>query len=352
MHPGYFHRVIAETPTRLWINNPSEADARRAIAAGATGCTTNPAYCSKLLESEPTYLHEAIDRALIESHDDDEVAGLVYAEATLRIAKLFLPMYEKSGGRLGFVTMQGDPRIDDDHRAITEEALRFRHVGPNYMAKVPVTAAGMQAIEALLELEVPVCATEVFSLAQAVPACELYERVTAKTGKRPALFVTHITGILDQYWEGIVRSEQIDIPQEILAQAGCIVARSQYRMFKERGYQAVMLGGGARGLHHFTEMVGGDLCVTLNWGTVASLIEKDPSVVSRINVDPSPGELEVLISKLPGFDRALRQDLMSVPDFKDFGPLVLFRTMFLNGYARLLDEIANHRVRRRGASAR
>jgi transaldolase len=123
-------------------------------------------------------------------------------------------------------------------------------------------------------------------------------------------------------------------------------------MFKERGYQAVMLGGGARGLHHFTEMVGGDLCVTLNWGTVASLIEKDPSVVSRINVDPSPGELEVLISKLPGFDRALRQDLMSVPDFKDFGPLVLFRTMFLNGYARLVDEIANHRVRRRGASAR
>jgi len=48
---GYFHRVAAQTTTRLWINNPTGEEADLAIEAGAIGCTTNPAYCARLLRN-------------------------------------------------------------------------------------------------------------------------------------------------------------------------------------------------------------------------------------------------------------------------------------------------------------
>ena len=44
MAKGYFHRLHQETPTRLWINNPTLEEADLAIEAGAISCTTNPSY--------------------------------------------------------------------------------------------------------------------------------------------------------------------------------------------------------------------------------------------------------------------------------------------------------------------
>ena len=44
MAKGYFHRLHQETPTRLWINNPTLEEADLAIDAGAISCTTNPSY--------------------------------------------------------------------------------------------------------------------------------------------------------------------------------------------------------------------------------------------------------------------------------------------------------------------
>lgn len=48
MKQDYFHRVAALTPTKMWINNVTPQEAEWAIAAGAMGCTQNPAYTSKM----------------------------------------------------------------------------------------------------------------------------------------------------------------------------------------------------------------------------------------------------------------------------------------------------------------
>ncbi len=52
MKQGYFHRVAALTPTKMWINNVTPQEAERAIAAGAMGCTQNPSYTWKMLTHE------------------------------------------------------------------------------------------------------------------------------------------------------------------------------------------------------------------------------------------------------------------------------------------------------------
>ena len=53
--------------------------------------------------------------------------------------------------------------------------------------------------------------------------------------------------------------------------------------------------------------------------------------------------MEELRAKIPGFRRAYDEDGLSVAEFADFGPLMYFKAMFLNGYARLLDEVAERR---------
>lgn len=344
MAKRYFHRVAGETPTSVWVNNPRDSELKKAIEAGAVSCTTNPSYCSTVMRLEPDYLRGVIDRVIDELDDNDMAALHVYQIATERVLRAFLPIYEESEGEHGYVTMQGDPRLDSDPDAIVEESLKCRKLGPNFMAKIPVTEAGIQAMERLVEKDVPICATEIFSISQMVEMCEVFQRVANKSGNHPPFYVTHITGIFDQYWQDVVKNEPIDISRDALAQAGCIIARKEYRILKERGYPGIFLGGGARGLHHFTEMVGGDLAVTLNWSTMEELIEADNPVVSRIDAEAPQSVVDELCEKLPNFRRAYDEGALPADEFQDFGPVVFFRTMFLNGYTRLLDEIADRRL--------
>jgi len=339
----YFHRLNQETPTRFWVNNPSGADMERSIAAGAINCTTNPAYCSKLLASDTDYIHGVIDEVIRETNDNEEAAVLVYQRAGKRVIDRFMPLYEKSEGGYGYVTMQDDPREDRDTEAIVRCVLSNRELGPNYMAKIPVIKGGLEAIEACVEENIPICATEVFSITQAVHMCELYRQAAQRTGNHPPFYVTHITGIFDEYLGKVVKREGIEISPVVLAQAGCAVARKEYRLLKERGYETTMLGGGARGTHHFTEMVGGDVHITINWSTAQEIIDAGTPVASRMGVETPQAVIDELSDKLVDFRKAYYENELSVDEFAGYGPVQLFRNAFLKGWYLLLAEIPARR---------
>ena len=344
MQSGYFHRVAKESPTRFWLNNPTSEDMEQAISAGAINVTTNPAYCSKLVKREPDYIRAIVDSVIKETKDDDVAADLVYQKCASRVMDRFLPLHQQSKGSYGYVTIQADPREDQDPEAIVNAALRHQRLGRNYMAKIPVVPAGAEAIADLVARDIPICATEVFAVSQAIYICDLYQRVASKCAKHPPFYVTHITGILDEYLQKIVKRDSIDISPEVLWHAGCAVARKEYRILKERGYETTMLGGGARGTQHFTEFVGGDVHITINWSTAQELIEADGDVVSRMDAE-TPGDiLDELSTKLPDFCRAFQKDGLSLEEFEDFGPVQLFRNNFLEGYYVLLAEIAARRA--------
>jgi len=297
---GYFRRVTKQTPTKLWINNPTPEETDKAIAAGAISCTTNPTYSMKqiLAESERNYVLSVIDDVIKETEDNSKAADLIQQKLAKRIMDKFLPLYEQSPGKQGFVSIQGNPLADDDPDHIIDEALRYRKVGKNFIAKIPVVKAGSKAIEALIPEDMPMIATEVMGIAQAVRTCELYQRVSKECGKHPPFYLTHITGIFDEHLKNVVKRDSIKLSPDVLWQAGCIVARKQYKIFKERGYPGTMLGGGARGLHHFTEMVGADIHITINWiGTADRLIESDPPVVYRINTPAPQYVIDELLAK-------------------------------------------------------
>jgi len=348
MNKAYFHRLNKLSPTRMWINNPTPLDAEKAIAAGAISCTTNPAYSSKQIQNEETREEalKIVDEIVHEEARDSIAADLVQQKLVKKIMEKFLPLYEKNPGKEGFVSIQGDPFADEDPDNIINEARRYISHEKNYIAKIPATATGLKAIEVLIAEDVPIIATEIMSIAQALYTSELYQRVLKESGKNPPFYLSHITGIFDQHLKAVVEKEGINISPDILWQAGCIVARKQYRILKERGYPGLMMGGGARGLHHFTEMVGSEMHITINWkGTADKLVEMDPPVVYRMETTTPQFVIDELLEKVPDFKKAYMEDGLSLEEFKVFGPVDLFHSMFIKGWQSLLDTVKERRSR-------
>jgi transaldolase len=338
--------VQAETPTRFWINNPSLEEARLAIAAGAIGCTTNPTYVSKMHAKprEAAAVEAAIDSLIGREADDTVVAEKAQRRMAARLVELFLPLYEASGGGQGFVTIQGDPLAETRADSIIRDARENRGLGPNVIAKIPATVAGLEAIEVLIPEYVPIMATEVMGVSQAVSAWETYRKVTAACGKQPTFFVTHITGILDDYFAAVVKRDGICLDPAILKQAGIAVAKRQYRLHRERKYPGRMLGGGARKLADFTDFVGSDMHITINWaGTADALLRLDGPAESRIGDEIPPSAIAELKEKLPDFRRAYEVEGMTPGEFYDYGGVALFRSSFIKGWTYLLNLVKERR---------
>jgi transaldolase len=158
-------------------------------------------------------------------------------------------------------------------------------------------------------------------------------------------YMSHIAGIYDDYFADYVRANDVQISPDVLWQAGLAVARKVYSLMLERSYHATFIAGGARGLHHFTEMVGGRVCCTINWeGTADKLIEQNPPVVYRL-FNPVPEKvIDELMEKLPDFKRGYLEDGLSVEEFADFGPVQLFRSHFMKSWQRVLDIVKERRL--------
>ncbi|WP_332447393.1 transaldolase family protein [Sphaerochaeta sp.] len=346
MNNTYFHRVQKETNTRFWINNPTLEQAKSAIAAGAVGCTTNPSYVSKLFASKDDFriVLRAIDLLLPYEADDSIVASKVQQMMVSRLADLFLPLYERSGGKQGLVTIQGDPFAETNTDLIIREGLENRRIGENICIKIPVTKWGIEAINAMVERNIPTMATEVMSLSQMVSICEAYQKISAESNHNPPFYVTHITGILDDHFKRVVEQNNLHIDEKLLRYAGLSIAKAEYELLKQRSYPGIMIGGGARKLEDFTELVGGDLSITINWtGTADVLLGLDKPVVSRIAENLSGEEMEQLKQQLPDYRKALEVDGMGVDAYYEYGGVELFRTSFQKGWDELLGLIARRR---------
>ncbi len=339
MKGQYFHRIAKHSPTQFWINNPTREQADLAINAGATGCTNNPSYVQKMLDNpaEGGYTRRLLDETLKTSKDASDVQTILQRKMVAVIAEKFLTLFSQTHGTDGYVSIQGNPLQEKDPDIIVKDALENRKLGKNVCCKIPVTEAGLKAMEELIPMGVPLNATEVMSVSQVIELCERYEKAAAKSGTYPMLYLSHIAGIFDEYLKMTVHRENIVIDDDILWQAGLTVARKIYRIMRERGYRAVFVAGGARDLHHFTEMVGAEACVTINWqGTADILLERDYPAVHRFFNQVPYTVIDELSAKLPDFKKAYSADGLALEEFEEFGPVVLFRSMFIKSWERVL----------------
>ena len=326
----YFHRVTSKTATRFWINNVTRKEAEVAINAGAIGCTQNPSYTWKMLntDEEKDYVLKILDSILEEEPDDNEALIKTQRELVKKIAEFFLPIYERSNGKQGFVSIQGDP-FEEDIGTLIKYARFNRESGPNIMAKIPVTEEGIKAIATLAKERIPINATEVMAVKQAIDVCEEYVE-TIKGLENPApIFISHITGIYEEYLNKYVKEKNIDISKDALWISALSIAKKTYWIMKEKRYPVGFIGGGARDLHHFTDMVGAEVDITINWiGTADKLIELDLPVVQRFFEMDSYSMVDELLEKVEDYRKGYLINSITPAEYESFGPVVYFRNMF------------------------
>ena len=345
MNNEYFWRVRRQTGTNFWVNNVTIEQARLGLAAGAVGSTQNPAYLSKILgvSSDAADVDKMLTELVAQESDDSEVLAKLQCVQINRIAEVFLPLYEQTGGRDGYVSIQGDPFKEN-----TEDILRFAHMArekyPNIICKIPIVEEALPALRVLMKEHVPILGTEVMSVDQALVLNDLYEEVLAEDPNLAPLFMAHISGIFDEQLQAEVKDGQIDVSRDALWQAGVAVAKKTKQLLDERQSHIRFMDGGARGLHHFTELVGCRGYVTINWkGTADKLIAEDPVVIDRFNAPVTPSVTDELIEKVPNFRRAYLTHQLSIEEFESFPPVVRFRKQFENGWLTGLEYIRNFR---------
>ncbi len=344
---NYFQRVAQLTPTKFWVNNVSREEAAIGIASGATGCTQNPSYVWKMLThaQEKEYALDLLRQTLAETEDDNEVICILQRKLIKGVSDIFMDVYEKSHGKYGYVSIQGDPIHEEDYQVILDEARLNRCMNPNIMIKIPATESGLKALEILLAEGTPINATEVMGVDQVIALGEIYQRVHAQTGRQPVMYFSLITGIFNEWLRKDVKAEGIDINADVLHQAGMVIAKKVYQLNHDRGYGMGFISGGARTLDDFYEMVGGDVCVTMNWtGSCDALIEQDKPVVSRLFNPVQPMVLDALQNKLPQFNQAYQEGGLSIEEFEHYGPVMYFRDSFISAWEKAVQLVKTVRL--------
>jgi transaldolase len=340
----YFSRLVSETSTRVWVNNPTEEEIGLALANGAVGATTNPAYGGGLLRRSPGEVIPIVDTCLLASDDDRVVADLIQNRLVGRITARFRPLFDASGGTAGFVSIQGSPETDMDGERIWEEALSGHAIGPNATPKIPATLPGFVAMERVVEQGWPIIVTEVFSLDQVAASCELYLRVTARTGVRSPFFMSPITGILGDHLKKLAKAQGLDVPVRAMELAGVGLSRRCAALVAEREYPVTLLFGGARIPEDLTGLVGAPHHATINWSTFAEILAMDPPITRTIDAPFDPDIERTLLETFPDARKAWELGRLAPEEFEAFGPVQHFRDNFMAGWHGVLAMIAKDRV--------
>ncbi len=338
---SYFRWLCSETPTRVWVNNPTLQEIDLAIGQGAVGSTTNPAYGGGLLKRAPGEVKPIVANVVRSGPTASlaDLSAVVQRALVTRVVDRFRPMFEASGGTSGFVSVQGPPEEDTDGEKIWEAAQANHALGPNATPKIPATLPGLVAFERVVESGWPVIVTEVFSLDQVVEVCERYVSVTDKTRQRSPFFVAVITGILGDHLKKVARQKGLRFPVDELEVAGIYLARRSAALVAERGYPVTLLFGGARTSQDLTGLVGANDHATINWSTFAEVLEMEPDHEYTINRAPDEGIFQRLASTFSDFRRGWELGRLSPEEFEDFGPVLHFRDSFIAGWADIRAEI-------------
>lgn len=146
---------------------------RRVVEQGLTGVTVNPSIFRSALRGSDAYdpdIRELAGRPPPEIYEALIVADVRDACDVLR------PVYDRTAGRDGFVSLEVSPHLAHDAAASIDEARRFwRAVGrPNLLIKIPGTDEGLAAIEALLREGINVNVTLLFAVERYVEVADAY----------------------------------------------------------------------------------------------------------------------------------------------------------------------------------
>jgi transaldolase len=200
-------------------------------AFAVTGLTSNPTIFDHAIRNSTTY-----DEDIVRKAPGGSAESLFFELALadlIQAAALFQPVFARSNGVDGWVSLEVSPLLAHDANATLAAARDLHERGgkPNLFIKIPGTAEGIPAIEAAIFAGVPVNVTLLFSRDQYVAAAEAYLRGIERriaAGLNPA--VASVASVFISRWDVAVASK---IDASLSNRLGIAVAQRTYKAYRE-----------------------------------------------------------------------------------------------------------------------
>ena len=334
----------AATGTDYWNDSCAVDELTYAIARGAVGATSNPTIVLNVLKKEMPRWRERIKQIIAANPtwSEVEITWTVIEELAVTGANLLQPVFDREHGRKGRLSIQTNPALYRNADAIVAQALHFSALAPNMQIKIPATAAGIRAVEEATYRGVTINATVNFTVPQALAVAEAVERGLNRREAEGLPIAdmspvsTMMIGRLDDWLQAVALRDGILTNPGYLHWAGIACFKKAYSLFKERRYRARLLAAAYRHHLHWSELIGGDVILTIPCEWQRLFNASDIEVRARFHDPVGPEILDELYRKFPEFRKAYDVDGLTVPEFDTFGATVRTLRAFIASYHDLV----------------
>jgi transaldolase len=204
-----------------------------------SGVTSNPTIFQHAMAHGSAYDEQLADLA-VRGVDVDEAARAITTYDIRWACDVLRPVYDRTGGVDGRVSIEVDPRIaKDTAKTIAEaRALWWQVDRPNLFVKIPATLAGLPAITACLAEGISINVTLIFSLQRYEQVIDAFMagleaasgRDLAAISSVASFFVSRVDSEVDRRLDEIGTAQA----KELRGQAAVANARLAYELFEQR----------------------------------------------------------------------------------------------------------------------
>ena len=210
---------------------------------GLAGVTSNPAIFEQAINGHADYDAAIADLAR-RGRTTEQIYEAIVLEDIASAADIFRPVYDRTGGRDGYVSIEVSPRLayETEPTLVAARYLWGRLQRPNVMIKVPATAQGLPVIRRLIAEGINVNVTLLFGLGRYREVTETYlagleDRLAA--GKPleiiasvASFFLSRIDVLVDKRLEVLSHDRGDETFRSLRGRAAIAYARLAYQIFK------------------------------------------------------------------------------------------------------------------------
>jgi transaldolase len=197
-----------------------------------TGLTSNPTIFDNAIKNSAAY-DNSIREKLKKGLSGEKLFFELAMEDLTAAADLFRPIYERTNGVDGWVSLEVSPLLAYDTASTLAAAkdLHARAARPNLFIKIPGTKEGLPAIEEAIFAGVPINVTLLFSREHYLAAAEAFLRGIERridAGLKPN--VGSVASVFVSRWDGAVKGK---VPAELSNRLGIAIAERTYKACRE-----------------------------------------------------------------------------------------------------------------------
>jgi transaldolase len=334
--------VISNTKTEWWHDSADPAELQLGLDRGAIGVTTNPFLGNIAVQKNRAIWAGELAQVLGQNLPAEEKAEALMRIAVVKAAEKLIPQYESSAKRMGYVCAQVNPVRAGDRPAMMAMARRLNKWAPNISVKLPCTLAGLDVLEDCIAEGIGVTSTVSFTVPQALAIAERHRKGIARAkanGIEPGkCFAVIMIGRLDDFLREVALDNRAPVSEADIRQSGLAATKRAYKIYKQKGYEAVLLVAALRGPYHLTELAGAELVMSIAPGAQPWFVDQDHPREARIDRDV-PADVIDRLRQMPEFVRAYEPDGMQSEEFVSFGATQRTLAQFCDVGWRLLENI-------------